>query len=117
VADPQHSLPLRPKVFHVLLALSGQAQHGYGLKKSIRDRTSGTVDLDPGGLYRLISRLEDDGLIELAPSPEGSEDDPRRRYYALTAFGQDVLRAEARRLSEITSWADVAALARSDGAL
>ena len=110
---PPHA-PLRPKVFHVLLALSQQTLHGYGLKKSILDRTEGMVDLDPGGLYRLVARLEEDGLIEPAPSPEGQPDDPRRRYYALTPLGGDLLRAEARRLSDIASWADVAALARGE---
>ena len=91
MADPASHLPLRPKVFHVLLTLSGGAQHGYGLKKSILDRTAGTIDLDPGGLYRLVARLEEDGWIEPAPPPHGTADDPRRRYYQLTELGVEVV--------------------------
>jgi len=114
LADPRSHLPLRPKVFHLLLALDRQAQHGYGLKKSIRERTQGAVELDPGGLYRLVARLEEEGLIEPTTSPEGQAEDPRRRYYALTTWGREVLRAEARRLSELVSGADVVALARHE---
>ena len=65
MSDDRPLFPLLPpKVFHVLLALSQKAQHGYGLKKSIWERTKGAINLDPGGLYRLIARLEEDGLIE-----------------------------------------------------
>ena len=116
MGDAQSYLPLRPRVFHVLLALSQESQHGYGLKKSIRERTAGAVNLDPGGLYRLVARLEEDGLIKPAsPPPELDADDPRRLYYALTDLGRRVLRAEARRLSDVASWADVVALAGNEG--
>ena len=114
-SDAGSRLPLRPKTFHVLLALSDQARHGYGLKKSIRDRTSGTVDLDLGGLYRLIMRLEEDGLVERSAPPEGGANDPRRRYYTLTDRGREVLQAEARRLSDVMQWADVVALVKNEG--
>lgn len=105
-------LPLRPRVFHLLLALRDSPQHGYGLKKLIRERTAGALDLDPGGMYRLIARLEGDGLVtpQEPAGPDGA--DPRRRYYGLTDLGRNVLRAEARRLSDVASWADVAELAR-----
>ncbi len=106
--------PLSSKVFHVLLALGEAPHHGYGLKKAVRDRTAGMHDLDPGGLYRLIARLERDGWIRETESP-ASDDDPRRRYYALTPQGRAALQAEARRISALASSDDVIALARSDG--
>lgn len=112
--DVRSHLPLRPRVFHVLLALSKKPQHGYGLKKSIQERTEGAINLDPGGLYRLVARLEGDGLIEPSQSPERDADDPRRRYYALTDLGRGVLQAEARRLSDVAAWSDVIALAGND---
>ncbi len=105
-------LPLKPRVFLVLLTLSGRPQHGYGIKMAIKDKTAGAVDLDPGGMYRLIGRLEDDGLVAAASRPANDPgDDPRRRYYELTALGRGVVRAEARRLTDLAANPDVAALA------
>jgi len=109
-------LPLKPKVFHLLLALGEGPQHGYGLKKAVLERTGGAVDLDPGGLYRLVSRLEAQGLVAESEAPEDeSSRDQRRRYYALTASGEATLRAEARRLADLASWPEVRALARGGG--
>ena len=105
-------LPLKARTFHVLLALRSGPQHGYGIKKQVKERTGGRVDLDPGGLYRLVARLEDDGLVGPSPAPETEDsDDPRRRYYALTELGEAVLSAEARRLTELAAWPEVASLA------
>ena len=100
--------PLNPKVFHVLLALRGGPQHGYGIKKAILARTDGDMDLDPGGLYRLVGRLEDEGLLQESPRPaDDPSEDERRRYYGLTSHGLSVLRTEARRLAELASWPEV----------
>ena len=52
-------LPLPPHMFHVLLVLNAGPSHGYGIKKAVAERTDGAVDLDAGGLYRLIARLEE----------------------------------------------------------
>ena len=105
-------LPLKPKVFHVLLALDAGPQHGYGIKTAIKNRTRGAMDLDPGGLYRLIGRLEDMGLLAMVetPAPEAEKADSRRRYYELTPLGREVVGLEARRLTDLVASADVAAL-------
>ena len=103
--------PLPPHTFLVLLALHGGPAHGYGLKKAVLDRSDGAVDLDAGGLYRLIARMEEQSWLEPVPAPE-SETDARRKYYALTPAGRGVLAAEAARLTRMAGWADVAALAR-----
>jgi DNA-binding PadR family transcriptional regulator len=101
-------LPLKPKVFMVLLALREGAGHGYAIRRDVLDRSDGTVELDPGGLYRLIARLEADGLIEptSGPGPDGDHDD-RRNYYGLTELGIAVLAAEARRLSRLVDLPEV----------
>lgn len=107
-------LPLKPRTFHLLLTLSEGPQHGYGIKAAVLERTAGRLALDPGGLYRLIARLRDDGLLEPTDPPaDADSDDPRRRYYRLTALGRSVLAAEARRLTELTKLSEVAALAKS----
>jgi DNA-binding PadR family transcriptional regulator len=96
--DPRSFLPLTPLVFQVLLALAGGSLHGYGLIGEVRERTDGVIRLRTGTLYVLLQRLLDQGWIARASSRGRSDDDPRRRYYELTASGRAVLQAEARRL-------------------
>ena len=106
-------LPLPPHVFHVLLALRHGPMHGYAIKKAVRERSDGQIDLDPGGLYRLIDRLEADGVLEATRPPDGAPEDERTRiYYRLTASGTRLVAAEARRLAALVSSAgreDIAA--------
>ena len=99
-------LPLTPAVFHILLALADQDRHGYGIILDIADRTGGALRLGTGTLYTAISRLRDQGLIEEPDErPAHEDDDERRRYYRLTAFGRDVANAEAGRLSALVRMA------------
>lgn len=91
-------LPLSPAVFHILLALADQDRHGYGIMQDVEERTGATVRLGPGMLYGSIKWLLADGLIADGRRPAGERDDPRRRYYRLTGFGREVLKAEAARL-------------------
>src|SRR4051812_35922296 len=109
--DARHLLPLRPVDFHLLLALVGHEQHGYGLAGAIAEATDGLVQLEPGNLYRVIKRLAEAGLI--APSsrrPAPELDDERRRYYKLTAAGARVAALEAQRLRSVLASAPVRAL-------
>lgn len=111
--DPA-DLPLPPHTFFVLLVLSEAAAHGYGIKKEVLERSGGTIDLDAGGLYRLIARMEEQGWVTPAPAPDG--EDARRKYYRLTPLGREVVAAEAARLTHLTGRPEVAALAREGGA-
>jgi DNA-binding PadR family transcriptional regulator len=102
VADPRSLLPLTPFAFQVLLALSDAPRHGYAIIREIAERTDGLIKLRTGTLYTLLQRLLDEELIaESDARPHPDDDDQRRRYYAVTAFGQDVMRAEARRLEAL----------------
>jgi DNA-binding PadR family transcriptional regulator len=97
--SPESFLPLKPHWFHVLLSLSDQDQHGYGIMQDVLERTDGKVRLWPPTLYGTIKRLSDEDLIEPSGSkPGGGLDDARRRYYHLTSFGRRVLGAECARL-------------------
>ncbi len=110
--DPTTFLPLKPLVFHALLALREQDLHGYGIKKSVAGRSAGAIDLEPGTLYRLMARLLKQGLLEESdrrPAPEA--DDERRRYYRITVLGRQVLAAEAARMADLLSDDSVRALA------
>ncbi|NKB86842.1 MAG: PadR family transcriptional regulator [Acidobacteria bacterium] len=96
-------LPLTHVVYHILLSLSAEARHGYGIIKDVGERTTGHLELEAGTLYAAIRRLRHDELLEERPAPEGT--DARRRYYALTAFGREVLQAESERLEELVALA------------
>ena len=110
--DPEAALPLKPKPFLLLLTLQEHgALHGYAIKKAMRESSGGTVAMDPGGLYRLIARMERDGLVRPVPRPAGDADE-RRQYVAITEWGRAVLAAEARRIAELARVPAVQALAR-----
>jgi DNA-binding PadR family transcriptional regulator len=102
--DPRDFLPLKPLDLQLLLALTEEERHGYGLVQAVSDRTDGLITLEPGNLYRVVKRLLDDGLVaesarrEAPSAPEGEQ---RRRYYRITALGQRVVAAELRRLDQL----------------
>jgi DNA-binding PadR family transcriptional regulator len=100
--EPPDLLPLSPQVFQILLALAEGDQHGYAIMREVAARSGGKLRLSPGTLYGCIKRMLEQGVIvELSDRerPRGPEDDERRRYYRLTAFGRKVARAEAARLA------------------
>jgi DNA-binding PadR family transcriptional regulator len=102
VSQTERFLPLKPQWFHILLALAGEDQHGYGIMQEVLDRTGGKVRLWPATLYGTLKRLMDEELIEEStarPAPE--QDDARRRYYRLTRLGRRVLAAESERLEDL----------------
>ena len=106
--DIQNFLPLQPRDFLMLFALSAGQRHGYGLIKDVEEDTGGKVIIDPANLYRSIKRLTKDGLVADADAPKGAAPgDERRRYYRITPLGKRVVKAEAARL------ADLATLARA----
>lgn len=110
--NPDDVLPLKPKPFLLLLVLEqGGPLHGYAIKNAMHDRSNGTVSMDPGGLYRLIARLERDGLVGRVDAPT-DDLDARRQYVAITEWGRSVLAAEASRIASLARLPEVQALAR-----
>lgn len=99
VANLSEMLPLTPAVFHILLALSTDALHGYAIMGEVERLSEGTVKMGPGTLYGTIKRLRAQGLVEESDErPDPDDDDERRRYYRLTGVGERVLEAEVGRL-------------------
>lgn len=95
--ETSNFLPLSPASFHILVALAGDELHGYGIMQEIARQSGGRYRLGPGTLYDNLQRLMLKGLIaETANRSEAN--DPRRRYYRLTALGGNVLSAEVERL-------------------
>jgi DNA-binding PadR family transcriptional regulator len=99
---PEKMLPLTPAVFHILLALSDQERHGYGMMQEVARQTGGAVRLGPGTLYGSIKRMLAANLIEEVKADlQRPGNDDRRRYYRLTDFGRRVARLEANRLQNL----------------
>jgi DNA-binding PadR family transcriptional regulator len=96
--------PLRPPVFHILLALASADLHGLGIAEEVERATDGAVELGPGTLYRSLKEMARGGLIaEVAPPAEDT--DPRRKYYRLRPPGRAVLAREATRLARVVELA------------
>jgi PadR family transcriptional regulator, regulatory protein PadR len=75
----------------VLLLLREEPAHGYDLLERLR--AFGFTDSDPGGLYRALRKLEDEGLVSSAWEPSTSG--PDRRRYELTRAGMEALHEHA----------------------
>jgi DNA-binding PadR family transcriptional regulator len=98
--EAERFLPLSPQQFHILLALTDQDRHGYGIILDVASRTDGAMRLGTGTLSTAIARLVSLGLI----ADTGREEE-RRRYYRMTALGKKVLAAETRRLESLVRYA------------
>lgn len=86
--------PMKSQWYQILLALAEQRLHGFGIQRAVLDSTDGHMTLWPAMLYRSLAALEEEGMIEHVPTPEGEPEDERRQYYALTASGRERLREE-----------------------
>lgn len=99
------SSPLKRQYFQILLALTDGALHGYAIQRAVLDQTDEGMHLWPATLYRSLAALEEEGLIEGIPTPEGEPEDERRQYYTLTSEGRSRLATEADLMAR---WVDAA---------
>jgi DNA-binding PadR family transcriptional regulator len=98
--DLKEVLPLSPAIFYILLVLSDEDRHGYGIMREVERQSTGSYKLGPGTLYDNLEKLINHGLVAEAPR-RSSEEDPRRRYYRLTPQGRRVFAGEIERLESI----------------
>jgi len=98
--DLKHFLPLSPAVLHILLALSGEDRHGYGIMQEIARQSEGQYKLGPGTLYDNLQKLLEQGMVEEAVRVSAARDS-RRRYYRLSRFGRRILSTEITRLEGV----------------
>lgn len=82
---------LTEQMFYILLVLRDPLC-GVDCMARVRELTGGRISLGPGTLYTLFASFEEAGLIEQT-SMEG-----RKRTYAITGAGRDLLREEYERL-------------------
>jgi DNA-binding PadR family transcriptional regulator len=96
--------PLTQAVLHILLALSTQERHGYGIMKQVEADSQGKVKMGPGTLYGSIGRMIEAELIcESDRRVDPEMDDERRVYYRITGLGQRALAAELDRYREVVA--------------
>ncbi len=91
------SFALTEATYYILLSLHSP-QHGYGIMQQTEEMSHGRVRLAAGTLYGALNTLCDKGWIFQLPVEEGS----RRKEYRLTENGLKALRAELKRLKELT---------------
>ncbi len=96
VDEGQGGLPRNYLRASLLLLIGEAPAHGYDLLEQIGHL--GLRSVDPGGLYRALRVMEQDGLVE--SWWEHSTAGPARRSYRLTEEGQEWLHAWAGALRE-----------------
>ena len=98
--------PLTPAVFHILLALSRDELHGYGIMKQVERDSQQRVRMGAGTLYGSLRRMLDAGLIrESDKRVDPAIDDERRIYYAISAEGREALATELARYADLVDLA------------
>ena len=98
--DPQEHLPLAPRDLLILATLAESPSHGYGLIKSVEERSESGVLLDPANLYRVLRRMRELGWIE-----EADQGGDRRRVHRITKTGRAIVAAELARLERLLAQA------------
>lgn len=94
--DPPIGLPKNFVRACLLLLVREQPSHGYDLLERMKEMGVGKAD--PGGLYRALRAMEQEGLMRSVW--QTSEIGPARRTYELTEEGEDWLHAWAATLRQ-----------------
>lgn len=89
------SLPLTETVFYILLALK-QPMHGYLIMQEVEELSKGDVRIAAGTLYGAVDNLLKLKFIKLVPS-----EDKRRKVYARTELGNEILRLDVERMEHM----------------
>ncbi|AWN18446.1 PadR family transcriptional regulator [Streptococcus sobrinus] len=88
-------LPLTETTYYILLALL-EPGHGYVIMQRVEDLSDGDVRIAAGTMYGAIENLLKLKWIKSIPS-----NDKRRKVYALTDKGQEILQLETGRLRKL----------------
>ena len=88
--------PMTEAMYYILLSLL-RPGHGYGMMQRIRELSAGRLEMGPGTLYGVLSRMNREGLITLT-GEEG-----RRKNYAITDAGREALLMEYDRLKRLVA--------------
>jgi DNA-binding PadR family transcriptional regulator len=89
-------LPLTETTYYILLALI-EPLHGYGIILRVKALSADSVDIAPGTLYGALENLSKQKLIVLT----AEDAEKRRKIYALTDLGRQVVGMEYSRLKRL----------------
>ena len=91
----------------LLSLLASEPMYGYQVVKEIEERSSGYFRFKEGTLYPALHRLEKDALVQgrWDTSPSGQS----RRYYHITAKGQERLESMLTEWSQFSRAVDLVA--------
>ena len=82
----------------ILLLLSKDSSYGYELMESLKKSGFLETKPDPGAVYRILHRLEDDGCI--TSKWQTKQHGPAKNVYDITAKGKKLLHEWARSIQE-----------------
>lgn len=75
--------------FWMLLVISERPMYAYEMKEEIESLSNGALSADENSIYRALRRFAKGGLVDSEKRP--SEIGPDRRYFMLTALGEQLL--------------------------
>ncbi|OGS23389.1 MAG: hypothetical protein A2314_05475 [Elusimicrobia bacterium RIFOXYB2_FULL_50_12] len=78
----------------ILLLLSKVPSHGYELMENLRKGRYLETKPDPGAVYRILRRLENDGCVKA--DWQTKQPGPAKKVYEVTASGKKLLREWAK---------------------
>lgn len=87
---------LSEPMYFILLALT-KPMHGYDIMQTITAISQNRVTVGAGTLYALLKRFEKEGIVRQI------DDDGRRKTYAITPKGRELLDREYSRLKKSIS--------------
>ncbi|NPV58390.1 MAG: PadR family transcriptional regulator [Actinobacteria bacterium] len=89
----------------VLFLLDREPSHGYSLLRKLSDLGIADPGMSPATVYRILSRLEEEGLAFHEHADDGQG--PTRKVYSLTDEGRKALaewRSHIERTRELLDW-------------
>lgn len=90
-------LPLTETTFYIMLSLI-EPSHGYAVMQNVELLSENKVKVAAGTMYGAFENLSRQKLIKSVDS-----EDARRKVYALTDEGMEVLKLELQRLKHLVS--------------
>jgi len=100
----QELSPISPIQYYILFVLIGNTMHGYEIMQEIEKQMGKATPT--ATLYRVLRRMLRGNLIKTVDSPNPQEDDPRRRYYQITNYGQKIFETQTQQWKELTKKAE-----------
>ncbi len=89
----------------ILLLLDQEPSHGYSLLRKLSDLGIAESGMSPATVYRILSRLEGEGLAVHEHADDGQG--PTRKVYSLTDEGREALaewRSHIERTRKLLDW-------------